>query len=151
MSVLPAESCLDAVGWGSWKAQLLFPVFQSSQTGACPCARPENNYFIYFVQFSICLWKEGNSCRGWSFIDRSRSLTYFLFLYSILRVCPPSPFLLLFLFSLFVLCSFPNQGWNVGPSSEGATPNHCTATEFPHLYLSNRYIRQDRVRRQKPQ
>lgn len=48
---------------------LLFPAFQSSRTGAGPCARPEDNYFIYFVQFSICLWKEGNSCRGWSFIE----------------------------------------------------------------------------------
>lgn len=48
---------------------LLFPVFQSSWTGAGPCARPEDNYFIYFVQFSVCLWKEGNSCRGWSFIE----------------------------------------------------------------------------------
>ena len=146
MSVLQAESCLEAVGWGNWKAQLsCFLSFKIHRLVAGPCARPENNYFIYFVQFSICLWREGNSCRGWAFIGRSRSLTYFSFLYSIPHVCPPSPSLALF--SLSVLCSFPNQGWNVGPNSEGATPNHCTATEFPHLYPNNRYIRQDQVRR----
>lgn len=66
-----------AAGWklprcsrlGQLEGSTLSPVFQSSRTGAGPCARPEDNYFIYFVQFSICLWKEGNSCRGWSFIE----------------------------------------------------------------------------------
>lgn len=145
MSVLRAESCLEAVGWGNWKAQLsCFLSFKIHRLVAGPCARPENNYFIYFVQFSICLWREGNSYRGWLFIGRSRSLTYFSLLYSIPHVCSPSPSL-----ALFSLCcvASPTRDETWGPNSEGATPNHCTATEFPHLYPNNRYIRRDRVRR----
>lgn len=62
-TVQQSENHFQALGWGNCKAHLLYllslkvhrPVLAAS------CARSENNYFIYFMQSSLCLWREGSS------------------------------------------------------------------------------------------